>query len=43
MKHGKGKYHYNNGEIFDGYFKNDKKNGFGEYYYKNGDVYKGYW
>ena len=30
-----------NGEIYDGEFKNDKKHGSGIYKYKNGDEYEG--
>lgn len=43
MKDGKGKFYYQNGEVYDGYYKLDKRDGFGEYFYMNGDVYKGYW
>ena len=35
--------YYNNGEKYDGKWKNDKKEGKGIFYYFNGDKYDGEW
>ena len=35
MKHGYGKYTYENGNIYEGQWKDDKKEGFGTFYYYN--------
>ena len=35
--------YYNNGEIYEGYWKNDKFEGKGIYYYNNGNKYDGEW
>ena len=32
---------YNNGDIYEGEFKNDKKEGKGKIIYKNGEIYEG--
>ena len=32
---------YENGDRYEGYFKEDKKEGFGKYYYNNGNIYEG--
>ena len=34
---------YHNGNRYEGYWKNDKKEGFGIYYFLNGDRYEGEW
>lgn len=34
---------YINGDIYDGNWKDDKKNGNGVYKWKNGNVYKGFY
>jgi len=31
----------NDGDIYKGEWKNNKKNGYGEYYYEDGKIYKG--
>ena len=33
--------HYNNGDKYIGYYKNNVKTGDGLFYYNNGDLYKG--
>ena len=38
---GTGKFFYNNGDIYEGDFKNGKKEGNGKIYYENGDRYEG--
>ena len=40
---GKGLLKYNNGDIFKGTFKKNKKHGFGIYQYKNGNIKKDKW
>lgn len=35
---GLGTYQFSNGDKYNGYFRNNKKNGYGIYYYKNGDM-----
>ena len=35
---GLGTYQYGNGEKYEGYFRNGKKNGYGIYYFNNGDI-----
>ena len=42
-KHGKGWYHYRNGDIFYGNWIINLKNGFGQFFYSCGDIYRGYW
>jgi hypothetical protein len=39
--HGDGIFSYNNGDVYEGEFRNSKKNGYGVYSYFNGDEYKG--
>ena len=34
---GKGIYYFNNGDRYEGEWKNDKREGKGKYYYNNGD------
>jgi hypothetical protein len=34
---------FNNGDIYQGGFLNNKKHGYGEYIYSNGDIYQGNW
>jgi hypothetical protein len=41
MKEGKGKIYYNNGETYEGDFKNDVAEGNGVFISPNGDKYKG--
>ena len=36
MTQGKGKFFFNNGDRYEGEFKNDKLNGKGTFYYKDG-------
>lgn len=52
MKHGNGKFYYQNGELYIGEWLTDipssirydnKKNGHGKYFYTNGDRYVGEW
>ena len=38
---GKGIYYYNNGDRYEGDFRNHKKEGKGIYYYNDGDRYEG--
>ena len=40
---GKGIFYYNNGEKYDGDWKENKKEGNGIYYYSNGSIYEGEW
>ena len=40
-RQGKGKYIYNNGDIYEGEYKEDLKDGYGTYKFVNGDIYKG--
>ena len=40
---GKGKFYYNNGNIYVGDLKNDELVGKGIYYFNNGDRYEGGW
>ena len=35
--------YYNNGDVYEGEFENDKKNGSGIYKYNDGTVYDGQW
>ena len=39
--HGRGKYTYASGDVYEGEFKDDKRNGRGKYTYASGDVYEG--
>ena len=41
MKHGQGKYSWNDGEIYEGSWKEDSMHGEGKMIYANGDVYTG--
>ena len=41
LKEGNGIYYYNNGERYEGDWKNDLKEGKGIYYYNDGDRYEG--
>ena len=38
---GKGEYTYQDGEKYEGEFKNGIREGFGKYFYNNGDRYEG--
>ena len=40
---GKGILYFNNGNKYDGEFKNGLREGKGILYYNNGDKYEGYW
>jgi hypothetical protein len=40
---GKGKMIYNNGDMYEGDWKNDKMEGYGKFIYNNGDIYEGDW
>lgn len=40
---GKGMYQYDNGNLYEGEFKNNKKNGNGIYYFNNNEFIKGQW
>jgi len=45
-RHGRGKFHYENGEggVYDGDWKNGKIDGIGTLYYANGEIaYHGQW
>ena len=39
--HGKGKFTYANGNVYEGDYHNDKRHGKGKYTLANGDVYEG--
>ena len=39
--HGKGKLIFSNGDIYDGFFLDNKMHGKGKFLYANGDVYIG--
>lgn len=44
LKEGNGKYIFQNGDVYDGNWVDDKKNGRGKYYYaSSGDCYEGEW
>ena len=43
IPNGKGKYFFNNGEIYEGSIKEDKFEGNGKYIYENGEYYIGEW
>ena len=44
MRQGKGKYvSKSSGGVYDGEYKNDKKDGSGKYVWSNGDWYEGEW
>ena len=43
IKEGFGLMEYNNGDIYQGYFKNNKREGKGIYKYNNNDIYEGNW
>ena len=40
---GKGVYEWSDGRIYEGEYKNDKKDGFGKYWWGDGRSYEGYW
>lgn len=42
-KHGKGKCHYANKDIYNGEYQNDEREGSGTMKYANGDIYTGQW
>lgn len=41
--HGKGKYTYASGNVYEGYLVNDERNGQGKFTWTDGDVYEGDW
>jgi hypothetical protein len=41
MANGKGIFYYEDGNVYEGHFLNDKANGFGVFIHKNGTIYKG--
>ena len=43
VPHGKGKYTWKNGAIFEGHYDHGIKNGLGSYQYPNGTLYRGSW
>lgn len=43
VRHGKGTYFYENGDKYEGEWKNNLKDGEGILYFKKGDLYKGSW
>ena len=43
QRHGKGLQSWNDGSMYEGYWKNDKANGRGRLIHANGDVYEGEW
>lgn len=43
MKSGKGKLVYEDGALYTGEFKSDKRNGYGKMIYKSNNEYIGYW
>ena len=43
LRHGKGVCYYNNGDVYEGEWKNDLREGKGKMYYSNGNVYEGEW
>ena len=40
-REGYGTFYNNEGEVFEGNWKDDKAEGFGIYYYSNGEIYEG--
>ena len=40
---GKGIFYYNNGNKYDGEYKNNKNEGKGTFYYNDDDIYDGEW
>ncbi len=40
-KNGSGVLRYDNGDVYEGQWKNNQRNGKGIYHYKNGDVFEG--
>ena len=43
VRNGKGVYYYENGDKYEGDWKNNLKDGEGILYFKKGDLYKGNW
>lgn len=44
MRHGKGKFYYQDGGYYDGSWVQNKMNGYGKLYYQSGNIaYEGYW
>jgi 1-phosphatidylinositol-4-phosphate 5-kinase len=42
-RHGKGVFRYCNGDVYDGYWRNDLKHGIGTYHSEHGNSYEGEW
>ena len=38
QRNGKGQYYYDNGDMYDGFWKRNKKHGYGRYTYLNGKM-----
>ncbi len=44
MRHGHGKFYYQDGGMYDGNWSNNKMDGFGSLYYQSGELaYQGMW
>lgn len=44
MRHGQGKFYYQDGGMYDGNWKNNKMDGYGSLYYQSGELaYQGMW
>lgn len=44
MRHGHGKFFYQDGGMYDGEWSQNKMNGYGKLYYQSGKLaYEGYW
>ena len=44
MRHGKGKFYYQDGGMYDGMWEYNKMNGYGKLYYQSGELaYDGNW
>lgn len=43
MANGRGRLIHPDGDIYDGYWKDDKAHGFGHYTHTDGAYYEGYW
>lgn len=41
--HGQGSFTFSSGNIYEGMYKNNKRDGFGRFYFANGNVYSGEW
>lgn len=44
MRHGQGKFYYQDGGMYDGEWRHNKMEGYGKLYYQSGKLaYEGYW